>query len=447
VIITKKALPRRTFLKGVGATIALPLLDAMTPALSALSQTAARPPLRAGFVFVPMGASMEYYTPPGEGKLTELSPILDSLAPHKDYLTVVTNLQIKPAYTAGSGNHATSNCCFLTCAPAKATSGIDFYLATTVDQFIAQKIGRDTQLPSLELSTDLMAQVGNCDDGYACAYMNYISWSSPTTPNPTEADPRVVFERLFGEGGNSEQRKVAMAERRSILDSVVEDLARLQRKVGAADRTKIDQYLTSVRELERRIEKAEEQRAEQLPDLQRPLAAPGAGPDGWEEHVRIMYEFQALALQGDITRVITFQKAREVSTRVYPQIGVSDPHHPLSHHQEDPVKIAKLAKINAYHMSLFAEFIGKLKAIPEGDGNLLDHTMYFYGSGMGNPSAHDHTNIPIAILGKADGRIKGGQHVRYPKPTALANLHWTILDRYGVRLDKFADSNEMVQQL
>ena len=443
MIITKKALPRRTFLKGIGATIALPLLDAMAPALCA----AATPPLRAGYVFVPMGASMDYFTPSGEGKLTNLSPILDSLTPYKDYLTVVTNLQIKPAYTAGSSNHATSNCCFLTCAPAKATSGIDFYLATTVDQLIAQKIGRDTQLPSLELATDLMAQVGNCDDGYACAYMNYISWSSPTTVNPTEADPRVLFERLFGEGGTKEQRMAAIAERRSILDSVVEDLARLQRKVGPSDRTKIDQYLTSVRELERRIEKAEHQSGEELPDLERPMSAPGAGPEAWEEHVRIMYEFQALALQADITRVITFQKAREVSTRVYPQIGVLDPHHPLSHHQEDPVRLAKLAKINAYHMSLFSEFIGKLKAIPEGDGNLLDHTMYFYGSGMGNSSAHDHTNIPIVILGKADGRIKGGQHIRYPKPTPLANLHWTILDRYGVRLDKFGDSTEMIEQL
>lgn len=447
MIITKKALPRRTFIKGIGVTIGLPLLDSMVPALSAFSQTAARPPLRAGFVFVPMGASMVHYTPPGEGKLTDLSPILHSLTPHKDYLTVVTNLQIKPAYTAGAGNHATSNCCFLTCAPAKATSGIDFYLATTVDQHIAQKIGRDTQLPSLELATDLMAQVGNCDDGYACAYMNYISWSSPTTPNPTEADPRVLFERLFGEGGSSQQRKAAMAERRSILDSALEDLARLQKRVGPGDRAKVDQYLTSVRELERRIEKAGPPSGDELPDLKRPLSAPGAGPEGWEEHVRIMFEMQALALQADITRVITFQMAREVSTRVYPQIGVTDPHHPLSHHQEDKEKIAKLSKINAYHMSLFSEFIGKLKAIPEGDGNLLDHTMYFYGSGMGNSSAHDHTNIPIAILGKADGHIKGGQHIRFPKPTPLANLHWTILDRYGVRVDKFADSTEMIQQL
>jgi hypothetical protein len=447
VIIAKKALPRRTFLKGAGATIALPLLDAMTPALSAMNQTAAAPPLRACFVFVPMGAPAVHFTPPGEGKITDLSPILDSLKPYQDYLTVVTNLQIKPAYTAGAGNHATSNCCFLTCAPAKATAGTDFYLATTVDQLIAQKIGRDTQLPSLELSMDLMAQVGNCDDGYACAYMNYISWSSPTTPNPTEADPRVVFERLFGEGGTTEQRTAAMAERRSIVDSVVEDLAALQRKLGPSDRTKIDQYMTSVRELERRIEKAEQQNGKELPDLERPLSAPGAGPDGWEEHCRIMYEFQALALQADITRVITFQMAREVSTRVYPQIGVTDPHHPLSHHQEDPIRIAKLAKINAYHTSLFAEFIGKLKKIPEGDGTLLDHTMYFYGSGMGNSSAHDHSNIPIAIVGKAGGRIKGGQHIRYSKPTPLANLHWTILDRYGVRLDKFADSVEMIQQL
>ncbi len=443
MIITKKALPRRTLLKGIGATIALPLLDAMTPALAALNQTAARPPLRACFVFVPMGAGMVHYTPPGEGKLTDLSPILDSMTPYKDYLTVVTNLQIKPAYTAGSGNHASSNCSFLCCAAPKATSGTDFYLATTVDQLIAQEIGRDTRLPSLELSMDLLEQVGVCDDGYACAYMNSISWSSPATPLPTEADPRVVFERLFGEGGTAEQQLAATEERRSLLDSVVEDLARLQRKVGPSDRTKIDQYLTSVRELERRIETAEQNIGVELPDLERPLAAPSE----WEAHVRIMYEFQALALQADITRVISFQMAREVSTRTYPQIGVPEPHHPLSHHQEDPVRIAKLALINAHHMSLFSEFIGKLKEIPEGDGNLLDHTMCFYGSGMGNSSAHDHTNIPIAILGKAGGLIKGGQHIRYPRPTPLANLHWTILDRYGVHLDKFADSTAMVEQL
>jgi hypothetical protein len=294
---------------------------------------------------------------------------------------------------------------------------------------------------------DMMVQVGNCDEGYACAYQNYISWASPTRPNPTEADPRVVFERLFGEGGTTEQRAAAMLERRSILDSVVDDLARLEGKVGPGDRSKLDQYLTSVRELERRIQQAERQDKAELPDLDRPVSAPGAGPEGWEEHVRMMFEFQLLALQADITRVVSFQMARETSTRIYPQIGVPEPHHPLSHHQEDPVRIAKLGKINAYHISLFSKFLEKLKATPDGDGNLLDNTMYLFGSGMGNSSAHDHTNLPIVMVGGGGGRFKGGQHFRYAKPTPLANLHWTILERYGVHLDKFADATEMIEQL
>ena len=238
-----------------------------------------------------------------------------------------------------------------------------------------------------------------------------------------------------------------MLERRSILDSVVDDLARLEGKVGPGDRSKLDQYLTSVRELERRIQQAEREDKAELPDLDRPVSAPGAGPEGWEEHVRMMFEFQLLALQADITRVVSFQMARETSTRIYPQIGVPEPHHPLSHHQEDPVRIAKLGKINAYHISLFSKFLEKLKATPDGDGNLLDNTMYLFGSGMGNSSAHDHTNLPIVMVGGGGGRFKGGQHFRYAKPTPLANLHWTILERYGVHLDKFADATEMIEQL
>ena len=291
---------------------------------------------------------------------------------------------------------------------------------------------------------DFLQVVGQCDNGYACVYQNNLSWSSPTTPLPAEAHPRIVFESLFGEGGSLAERRVALRKRASLLDSFTDDLARLKRELGPGDRDRVSQYLDTVREVERRIQKAEADAANNpLPDLDRPVGVPAA----YADHARLMFDLQVLAWQGDVTRVITFQLARETSNRTYPEIGVSDPHHPLSHHGNDPSKIARMAKINQFHVSLFAEFLGKLKATKEGNGTLLDHSLCLYGSGIGNPNVHDHSNLPILVAGGAASGMKGGRQIHYAKPTPLANLHLTLLDKAGVHLDSFADSNGKVDEL
>ena len=441
MMITKKALPRRTFLRGMGVTVALPLLDAMVPAMTAMAATPARPVRRLGYVFIPMGSDIQRWTPPGEGTLTKLSPILQPLEPAKDHLTVLTNMELRNAYP---GTHATSNSAYLSCAKAKLTESTDYYLGTTVDQIAAREIGQDTQLPSLELGMDLLEIVGQCDDGYACVYQNNLSWSSPTTPLPYEAHPRLVFERLFGEGGSAEDRSRTLKKRASLLDRVRRDIQRLQKELGSSDRTKVDQYLESVREVERRIQGAEEKAGENpMPDMERPIGVPAS----YADHARMMFDLQVLALQADITRVITFQLARETSTRSYNEIGVPEPHHPLTHHGNDPEKVAKVAKINQYHVSLFAYLVEKLKETPDGEGSLLDHSMCLYGSGMGNPNAHDHINLPIMVAGGGSGTMGGGRHVRYTEPTPLANLHLTLLEKAGVRMDAFADSQGKVDEL
>jgi hypothetical protein len=440
MIITKKFIPRRTFLHGLGATMALPLLEAMVPAATPLAKTAANPVRRLGFVFMPMGCDQSRWTLPGD-TLDELSPILSSLAPVREHVTAITNLELKNAYP---GSHATSNSSFLSCAKAKLTESTDYYLGTTVDQIAAQQIGQETQLPSLELAMDLLQVVGQCDNGYACVYQNNLSWSSPTTPLPAEAHPRIVFESLFCEGGSMAERRAALRKKASLLDWFNEDIARLNRQLGPGDRARVSQYLDTVREVERRIQKAEANTADNpLPDLDRPVGVPAA----YADHARLMFDLQVLAMQGDVTRVITFQLARETSNRTYPEIGVPDPHHPLSHHGNDPAKIERMSKINAFHVSLFAEFLGKLKATPEGNGSLLDHSLILYGSGIGNPNIHDHTNLPILVAGGKASGLKGNRHLKYAKPTPLANLHLTLLDKVGVKLDKFADSNGLVDEL
>lgn len=442
MMIAKKALPRRTFLRGVGATVALPLLDAMVPAMTALAQTPASPVRRLGFVYMPMGSDITRWTPPGEsGALTELSPSLSPLAPVKNRITVVTNLELKNAYP---GTHATSNASFLSAAKAKWTESSDYHLGTTIDQIAARQIGQDTQLPSLELSMDLLDTVGQCDNGYACVYQNNLSWSSPTTPLPSEAHPRVVFERLFGEGGSSAERRAALGRRASLLDWVRDDIARLQGRLGSGDRTRVSEYLDTIREVERRVQQAEAQtRDNPLPDLDRPVGVPAA----YADHARLMFDLQVLALRGDVTRVITFQLARESSNRTYPEIGVPDPHHATSHHGNDPEKVAKIAQINQFHVSLFAYFLEQLAAVPEGDGTLLDHSLYLYGSGMGNPNVHDHVNLPIIVAGGAAGKVRGGRHIKFASPTPMANLHLSLLDSVGVRLDAFGDSTGRLDTL
>lgn len=440
MIVTRKALPRRTFLRGAGATIALPLLDAMVPAMTALAASPARPVRRLGFVYMPMGANIAQWTPPGEGTLQTLSPSLQSLAPVVDQVTVFTNMELKNSYP---GTHATSNAGFLSAAKAKWTESTDYYLGTTVDQVAAKQLGAQTRLPSLELAMDLLTTVGQCDNGYACVYQNNLSWSSPTSPLPAEAHPRIAFERLFGEGGTAAERRAELKKNASLLDWVSEDIARLKTRLGPGDQAKVSQYLDTVREVERRIQKAEAEAADsRLPDIDRPMGVPAA----YADHAKLMFDLQVLALQGDVTRVITFQLARETSTRTYPEIGVSEPHHPLTHHRGNVEMMAKVAKINAFHVSLFSYLVQKLKATPDGDGTLLDHTMYLYGSGMGNPDVHDHVNLPIIVAGGGT-KMKGGRHVRYTTPAPLANLHLTLLDKAGVRLEQFADSTGKIPEL
>ena len=439
--ITKKYIPRRTFLKGVGASFALPLLDAMVPAATATSRTAANGVRRLGYVFMPMGCDQSRWTPGSDDTLDKLSPILDSLTPVKDQTTVFTNMELKPAYP---GSHATSNSSFLSAAKAKVTESSDYYLGTTADQVAAKQIGQETQLPSLELAMDLMETVGQCDNGYACVYQNNLSWSSPTTPLPAEAHPRIVFENLFGEGGTPEERREALRKRASLLDSITEDMKRMKRDLGVRDRARLTEYLDAIREVERRIQKAElDSKDNPLPDLERPMGVPAM----YADHARLMFDLQLLAYQGDITRISTFQIARETSNRSYPEIGVSDPHHPLSHHGDNPDKIERMSKINAFHVSLFAEYLERLKNTPEGSGSLLDNVLILYGSGIGNPNVHDHTNLPCIVAGGASGGMKGNRHIRYDKPTPLANLHLTLLDKVGVKIDSFGDSDGMINDL
>jgi len=438
----QKSLSRRTLLRGTGVAFALPLLDAMIPANTAIAATVANPAKlrRIGYVYTPMGFNPKQWIPQGD-VLGELPFTLAPLANVRKHVTVVSGMELKNAYP---GSHATSNAAFLSSALAKRTESSDYFLGTTVDQIAARHIGQDSQLPSLELAMDLLNNVGQCDNGYACVYQNNLSWSSPTTPLPAEAHPRLVFENLFGEGGTSESRRAVLRRRSSLLDAVTEEMRRFELQLGASDRNKLEDYFESVREVERRIQRAEAKVDENpLPDLDRPVGVPAA----YADHARLMFDLQLLAFQGDITKVVSFQLAREASTRTYPEIGVPEPHHPVTHHGNNPEKLEKLAKINQFHVSLFAEFLEKMAKTKEGDGTLLDHSVYLYGSGMGDPDAHDHTDLPILVAGGAAGNLNGGRHITYPKHTPLSNLHLTLLNKVGVDIESFADSNGDADEL
>jgi len=441
MIITKKALPRRTFLKSLQGMMALPLLDAMIPAATPLAKTAAGPVPRPGFVFIPLGTDHPRWMPEGGEVLGELSPILSPLEAVKDQLTVVTNLELQNSYP---GTHDTSNSGFLSAAFAKHTESSDYHLGTTIDQIAAKQMGQDTRLPSLELSMDLNPLAGVCNNGYACVYQNNLSWSSPTTPLPSEAHPRIVFERLFGVGGTLAERQASLRSRASLLDSFSGDIARLKGVVGTTDQARVDQYLDSVREIERQIQRAEAAGSEDFsPDIDRPVGVPSAFGD----HTRLMFDLQVLALQADITRVITFQLTRELSNRTYPEIGVPEPHHPTSHHGGDPEKVEKISKINTFHVSLFAEFLEKLKATPDGDGSLLDNMLLLYGAGMSDSNLHANTGLPLVLFGGGSGTVAGGRHLRYPQGTSISNLHLTMLDRMGVAVDKMGNSTGRLELL
>ena len=439
MLITKMALPRRTFLRGLGAAVALPLLDAMVPALSAQSKTAA-PVRRLGFIYTPNGATMSAWTPKGDGPLLdELPPSLMALAPFKDQVLVPTGLSQRQAESWGNGNgeHSRGQTVWLSGVHPKRTEGADVRNATTVDQIAAQIIGADTRLMSIEMALEQNYLVGNCDNGYSCVYWNTISWRTPTTPLPMEVNPRIVFERMFGDGGSPAQRLAQVREDRSILDSVKEAVAGLERRLGAGDRVKVAEYLDSMREIERRIQVAERQSGESvlaLPD--RPIGA----PESYDEHAKLMFDLAALAFQADITRVFTLLLGREQTNRPYPHIGVPEAHHAISHHQNDPAKLAKCAKINAYHIELLARFAEKLKATADGDGTLLDNSMILQGSGLSNSDQHSHIDLPLVVVGGGGGRLKGGRHLKFPKDTPMNNLHLAMLEKVGVPVEQLGDS-------
>ena len=448
MFITKAALPRRLFLRGAGATLALPLLDAMVPAMTALAQTPAAPLRRLGFVYGPNGVArnfsgINYWTPKGEGSSFELSPILTPLAPFRDRLVVVSGLaqhQADAHDDGANGDHTRGTSSWLTGVHPKRTEGADVRNGTSADQIAATAIGRDTALPSLELAIDLNFLGGQCENSYSCAYLNTLAWRTPTTPLPTENNPRIVFERLFGDGGTSEQRLSQAKQNRSILDSVMSDLGRLQQTLGPADRVAVGDYVDAVREVERRIQGVEKAGASELPTLDRPAGI----PDRFDEHVKLMYELQWLAFRADLTRVVTFMLGRELNFRTYPEIGINEGHHGLSHHQDNPAQIAKLAKLNTYQAELFAWFLEKLRATPEGDGTLLDRSLFLYGAGLSNPNLHAHYDLPLLVVGGGAGRLKGGRHLAFKQETPMTNLLLSLLDKVGVRTEQLGDSTGRV---
>ena len=421
---------RRTFLRGAGAALALPWLEAMAPPLTATARAATTPPKRLGFVYIPHGVIMNQWTPAATGADFEFTPILKPLEPYKDDLIVVSNL----TRAAAVDNHACSASAWLTGVAAKRTDGPDFFNGVSVDQVVAKQIGQDTLFPTLELATeDFTGLVGACDPGYSCAYMNTLAWATPTTPLPTEINPRVVFKRLFGRPGTDAQRATWLKRDRSILDSITEDANDLQRVIGAQDRLRLTQYLDNLREIERRIQLAEAQNSTRAD-----ITAPVGVPESYEEHVDLLFDLLAVAYQADLSRVFTFMLAREASGKSYPNLGITDTHHAISHHGEKPAKIAEHAKLNLYHISLFAKFLQKLDATPDGDGTLLDHAAIFYGSGMSNGNAHSDGPLPVIALGGALG--KGHRHIRTTEKAPIGNLWMSVADKFGAPVPTVGDS-------
>ncbi len=449
MVITKSHLPRRTVLRSLGATLALPLLDCMVPALTAQRLTAAAPITRFGVFYVPNGMSMPYWYPKTEGPLTAdvgLPPTLQSLEPFRDRVLILGGLDDESAnLVKGGGDHARSAGTFLTCVPYKITVGADVSAAVSMDQIAARELSRETQLASLELGIESNAMVGNCDGGASCAYTNTIAWRTPTTPLPIENDPRAVFERLFGTSGSTDPdaRLARMRRDQSILDLVGEELKGLERVIGPGDQVKLDEYLEALRDIERRIEMAERHNTRELPVVDQPIGI----PRDYAEHAHLMMDLLALAYQTDLTRISTFMLAREVSGRAYPEIGVSDSHHPLSHHQDETAKLERLHKINEYHLQQFAYLVEKLATLPEGDGTMLDSTLFLYGTGISDSNTHFHDDLPIALVGGKNAGIRGGRYVRYPEDTPLANLHVTILEKLGVPVEALGDSTGSLGRL
>ena len=442
MIVTKKAMSRRTVLRGMGAAVALPLLDAMIPAMAA----APGPVRRLGVVYHPNGVIYDQWLPTGVGADYELSPTLAVLKPFRDKLIVVTGLASDEAEALGDGggDHSRASGTYLTGVHVRKSDSV-VKNGISMDQIAAKAFERYTQLSSLQLTVDDNSMVGSCDTGYSCAYSSTLSWLTPTLPLMSENNPRVVFERLFGsiDSTDPKVRASRLQQDQSILDSVTGRVKQLQQKLGTADNRKVDDYLASLRDVERQIQKAEEQSSKEMPDVVRPAGI----PDSFEEHVRLLYDLQLLAYQSDLTRVITFMYGREQTGRSYPQIGVPEPHHPLTHHQGNPEKMAKCAVIQRYHLKLFAEFLEKLRKTPDGDGSLLDNVTLLFGGGISNSDRHTHGPLPTLLLGGGSGTLKGGRHIVYPEHTPLTNLQMTLLNKLGVPTEKLGDSTGQFKEL
>jgi hypothetical protein len=448
--LTKKHLSRRTVLRGMGAALSLPLLDAMVPAQTPQVKTAAA--VKPRFCAIEMvhgaagstgeGTEKHYWSPAKEGSDFEFSQTLEPLAPYRDYVTIVSNTDLHPATAWAAAeegaDHFRSSCCYLTAAHPKMTEGSDYYLGISLDQLYAQQLCQDTPLPSIQLCLEMVDSSGACDYGYACVYADTISWSSATNPLPMTIDPRMAFENLFGEGGTPEERAARQKINRSILDWISHDVNRLQKNLGASDRNRLNNYLDDVREIERRIQRIEKYNASgearALPE------APLGVPDKYEDHLRLMFDLQALAFMTETTRVSAFKMSRDVSGRVWPDSGVKTPFHPCSHHGETPARVAEFAKLNRYHVSLLPYFFDKLKNTPDGDGSLLDHSIVLYGSPMGDSNVHNHKRVPIVMLGHGGG-IKGNQHIAAKDETPMANILLSIAQKLGVKTESFGDSN------
>ncbi len=448
-ILTGKHLHRRTFLRGLGAAVALPLLDAMSPAFAAPSVSNANAPCRMAFTYVPNGIIMKDWTPSSEGAGFELLRTLEPMKAYRDDMILMSGLMQNGgrALGDGPGDHARAASSYLTGAHPRKTSGADISVGVSVDQVAAQAIGSRTRFASLELGCEDGRIVGNCDSGYSCAYSNSLSWRTPSTPMPPEVNPRIVFERLFA-GTDTTETPESRAKRerynKSILDFVTEDTQQLQGNLGPTDRRKLDEYLYGIREIEKQIEAAERRSKDQpMPTME----APSGVPVEFADHAKLMFDLQAIAFQTDSTRIATFMMAREGSNRTYREIGIPEAHHGLSHHRNNPEWIEKLSQINRFHMEQFAYFIGKLKSIPDGDGTLLDHVMVVYGSGISDGNRHSHIDLPVLLVGGGNGSFKGGRHVRYKQETPMANLFLTMLDRVGVRPETIGDSNGKLEHL
>ena len=449
MIVTKKSLSRRAVLRGMGLSVSLPFLDAMVPAMAAPRLGTAQPAVRMGFIYVPNGIMdlKGEWTPKGEGSDFGFSEIGEGLSPHRGHITFLSGLAQLNGRPGGdgAGDHARAGATFLTGARPVKTEGLGIRAGVSADQIAARELGKFTQFASLETGIEEASVAGGCDSGYSCAYTNTISWRSPTTPNPVEDNPRRLFERLFGDGDSTDSavRLSKLREQRTILDFVREDLSRLRSDLGAEDRRKLDEYVESIRDLERRIEKAQAQSGKQLPTLDRP----GGVPDNFTDHAKLMIDLQVLAFQADLTRVTTFMMGREGTWRSYPGIGVPDAHHAMTHHSYDPEKIEKVIRINKHHVSMFGYMLDKMHSIADGEGTLLDHSMLVYGSSIADGNQHTHHDLPIVLAGGGAGRIKGGRHMRFPRETPMNNLLLSLLDLAGVPTPELGDSTGKLEGL